>query len=222
MADRDRLRHDREAGHGTLASLREHVVEEDRVQAPDNEIGERMHVVLVRDGVEPDVPLGLHEDFVRDRPAQRPDGLAAKVGKRADAVGVGAPDAQDLAKFVVGHSDRQARAPRRRVFDTAEADLGVAPIDRLVDGRELDVDELRRTAERARQEVRDLDIEAHERVRLRRIGLHERRAAFGVAGPAKGYRSVGGAGGRQKTERDQNNEQQEREGFSRAHRRGRL
>ena len=50
---------------------------------------------------------------------------------------------------------------------------------------ELDLDESRRAVERARDELRDLDIEADDLARVARVGLDERRAALGVTAPAK-------------------------------------
>ena len=46
---------------------------------------------------------------------------------------VGVADAQHLAEFVVRNRRGERSAARRRVFDAAQADVGVAPRDRLID-----------------------------------------------------------------------------------------
>ena len=130
------------------------------------------------------------EDVVRDRPAQRADAAASKVGQRAEARDVGSPDAQDLPERVVRDRRRHGGAPRRRVLDAAQPDVGVTPGDRLVDGRVADEDEPRHPPETPRDERRNLDVEPHQRVRLLGICLHERSAAFGIPGPSQNRRRI--------------------------------
>ena len=77
-------------------------------------------------------------------------------------------------------------APRRDVLDAAQADVEVAALRRLIERGERDLHELRRAAELARDQLRDLDVEADDLRRIARVGFDKRRAAFGVAAPAQG------------------------------------
>ena len=194
MTDGDRFGLNREPGHAAMTALGEHLIEEHRVDAPDHEVRVRMHVVVVRDGAEAVLALGAEQDVVRDRVAERADGPAAEIGEGAQRRRVGVADAEHLAEFVVRHRDREHRPPRRRVFEAAQADVGVAADDRLHDRREGDRDEFRRPSEPPRDQVRDLDVEADEAIGLPRIRFDERRAAFGIARPAKDFGRFCGAG----------------------------
>ena len=82
MADRDRLRLDREAGHRAVAPLGEHVVEQHRVHAADHQVAVRMHVVVVRHDVQAVLALGAQQDLVRDGAAERAD-ASCRAGRRA-------------------------------------------------------------------------------------------------------------------------------------------
>ena len=73
--------------------------------------------------------------------------------------------------------------------------VGVAARDRLVDRRELHEHEARRAAQPARDQLRDLDVEADHRVGMVRARLDERRAALGVARPAELQRFILGRPG---------------------------
>ena len=121
------------------------------------------------------------------------DAAAPQIGERPVALRVGAADAQDLAESCsTGIVVRQRRAVGGRVFDAVEAEVRVAPGDRLGDGRKGDVDESRRASETARQQIGDLDLEADDAIGAGRIGLDIRRAAFGVSGPDQFRRRLGG------------------------------
>ena len=144
-----------------------------------------MHVVVVRHRREAVLALGAQQDLVGDRAAERADALAAQIGERAEPRRVGVADAEHFAELVVRKRDRHRRAARRRVFDAAQADVGVAAGDALIDRAKRDVDELRRPAESGGEQLGDLDVEADEPIGVRGIGFDERRAAFGIAGPAQ-------------------------------------
>ena len=72
------------------------------------------------------------------------DRFPAEIGERPEAPRIGVADAQHLPELVVRQRDRHRRAPHRRVFDPAQADIGVAPRDALIDQIEPHVDELGR------------------------------------------------------------------------------
>ena len=115
--------------------------------------------------------------------------LPAQILERAQPPGVLGSHRQHLAELVIGNGDGERRSPRRRVLDAAQPDIRVAARDRLIDRREGDHDESRRTAHAARDERRDLDVEADDLLGIGGIGLDERRAALRVAGPAQLRRS---------------------------------
>ncbi len=185
MADRDALRLNDKSRQRAGATLGENIVEQHRVDAADHQIAVWMDVVVIRDRVDAELALGAQQYFVGDRAAQGADPPAAQIGERAPARRVAVAHAQHFAKAVIGHRRRHGRAPRRRVFDAAQADLGVAALDGLVDRRESDVDKTRLASEPAGDELGDFDVETDELVRLRGIRFDERRAAFRIAGPAE-------------------------------------
>src|SRR5438034_1398898 len=76
-------------------------------------------------------------------------------------------------------------APGGRILDAAEADIRVAARDGLIDRVERHELEARRPPDTARDEICDLDVEADERVWMRRVGLDKWSAALGIAGPPK-------------------------------------
>ena len=100
-------------------------------------------------------------------PTRRP----AQIGERAKLSGVGRADAQHLAKLIIRKGDRVAGAPRRRVLDAAQADVGVAARDRLIDRCKGDLDEARLAAQPPRDQLGDLDVEADDARRVGRVGL---------------------------------------------------
>ena len=137
------------------------------------------------------VSLGAQQDLIGDCSAQRADLASAQVGERPEAGHVRCPHAQHFAESIVGNGQGQRRSARQRVLDAAQADVRVAPGDGLVDRREHDLHELRRAPQAACEEAGDLDVEADLLLRMRRVGLDKRRAAFGVARPAKQARLAG-------------------------------
>jgi hypothetical protein len=163
--------------------VREHVVEQHGIEASQRQVAVRMHVIVVRHRHNAAGGLGVEENLVRDRAAERADASAAQVVERPDAQRVGGTHRQDLAELVVGHGDRQRRAPRRRVFDPAQADDEVAALHRRVNGCELDRLEARTKAQLPRDERRDVRLEAHDAGRIARVGLDVGRAALGVPAP---------------------------------------
>ena len=107
------------------------------------------------------------QDLVRDRPAERADAAAAQIGERAEPRRIGVADAQDLAELVVGNRRRQRGAARGRVFDAAQADVGVAAGDRTDRStRTRSEHEPRRASEASRDQLRDFDVEADQFVRV--------------------------------------------------------
>ena len=127
----------------------------------------------------------LQQDFVGDGAAERADAAAAQVRERAKLSGVRGPDAEDLAELVIRNGDGVACPAGGRILDAAEADLGVAARDRLVDRGERDLDELRLPAEATGNQLGDVDVESRNSRRIGGIGFDVRRAALGIAGPTK-------------------------------------
>jgi hypothetical protein len=70
------------------------------------------------------------------------DAPAFKIGEGPKPGLVGIADAQHFAKLIVGNCRRHRRASHGCIFDAAEANLRIAPLDRLIDRGESDVDEL--------------------------------------------------------------------------------
>ena len=155
----------REARDGQAPPLGDHVVEQDRVEPAEHEVGIRMHVIVVGDGLEAVLARGREQDVVRDGAGERADAPAGEIGQRAKAPGVRGADAQHFAKRVVRDRGRHRGPPRRRVLDAAQADVGVAAGDGLIDGSEPDEDEPRRAPEAARDALGDLHVEAGKRRR---------------------------------------------------------
>ena len=72
-------------------------------------------------------------------PPSVPDAAAGEVGQRVRKRGASAvADRQHLAELVVGNRWRHGRATGRRVLDAAQAGVGIAACDRLVNGRKAD------------------------------------------------------------------------------------
>ena len=183
MADGDAVGLDGESADLLQHALREDVIQQHGVDASDDEIGIRMGVVLERHRLHAVLAGGAEQDLVGDRAAERPDAAAPQIGERAVALRIRGPNAQDLAELVIRNRRGERRAVGWRVFDAVEAEIRVAPADRLDDGPEGDVDEPRRASKTARQQFGDLDLEADDAIGARRIGLDIRGAAFGVARP---------------------------------------
>ncbi len=190
MADGDGLRLNGEARDEAVAALGEDVVQQHRVHAPDDQVAVRMDVILVRHGLDAVFASRPQKDVVRDGIPQRRHPVAPQIGQRPEAGGVGVADAQDFTKFVVRNRGRRGRAARRRVFDAAQPDIGVATADRLVQRHEGDHHEPRRPPESPCDEPGQLDIEPDELIRMTRIRLDERCAALGIAGPKEFARCV--------------------------------
>ena len=148
-----------------------------------------MHVVVVRHGVDAVRRARPRAGFRRRscRRAWRRAGprRSASVRKRPRRP---SRTRQHFAELVIRNGDRQRRAARRRVLDAAQADVGVAARDRLIDRGERDVDELAasRPSPRAMQ-LGDLDVEADELRRDRRD--RPRRTARRL----QGRRPIGGS-----------------------------
>ena len=185
VAHGDALGLNRKSRERAPATLGEDVVEQHGVQTADHEIAVRMHIVIVGDRLNAKVAFGAKQDFVGDRAAEGADPPAAKVGEGAETRRVGIAHAQHFAELVVGNGGRHGVAPRRRVFDPAQADLGVAALDGLIDGGKRNVDESGFAPEAARDEIGDLDVEADDFVRLGGVRFDKRRATFRVARPEK-------------------------------------
>ena len=147
MADGHAVRLDDEAGHDLTAALGQHVVEQDGIEPPEQQIAVRVHVVVVRNGGQAVVAFGAQQDLVGDRPAEGADATAGEIGKSAIPTCVGVAHGKHFAEFVVGNRRRERGSAAGRVFDAAQADVGVAARDRLIDGGEGDEDEPRLTVE---------------------------------------------------------------------------
>ena len=162
------------------------VVQQHGIHAAERQVAIGVHVVLV----------GHRHDAVRlpastagcRRPAWLPasprggppDRRACDTLAPSDC-----PHREDLAELVVGNRDRQAGAARGRVFDAAQADVEVAARGGRVEAREADLDEPRRAAEPIARAAARFHLEADDPRRIVRVGLDERRAAFGIAAPAQ-------------------------------------
>ena len=136
VADRHGLRLNREPGHRAVTPLRQHVVEQHRIDASDHQIPVRVHVVVVGHGANAVLAFGAQQDLVGDRAAERRHRLAAQVGQRAEPRRVARRARSALRGTRSRDRDGERRAPRRRVLDAAQADVGVAAGDRLIDRRE--------------------------------------------------------------------------------------
>ena len=71
MSDGDGLRLDGDAGHLAAPALGDHVVEQHRVHAPEQQIAVRMHVIVVRHGLDVVAPAGAEQDLVCEGSSQR-------------------------------------------------------------------------------------------------------------------------------------------------------
>ena len=183
MAHSDALRLNRKSLERATAALGENIVEQHGVQTANHQIAVRMHIVIIRDRLNAEFALGAEKDLIGDRTSEGADPPAAKIGEGAETRSVRVAHAQHFTKLVIGNGRRHVGAPRRRVFDPAQADLGVAALDGLIDGCKGNVDETGFAPEPARDEIGDLDVESDDFVRLRGIRFDKRRAAFRVARP---------------------------------------
>ena len=95
----------------------------------------RMDVVVVRDRLDAELLLRLEQDLVRDRAAERAHLAPAQVRQLVELRAVAFPHGQRLGESVVRDRRRQRGAARGRVFDAAHADVEIAALHRLVDGR---------------------------------------------------------------------------------------
>ena len=66
MPDGDGLGLNGETGDRALPSFGEHMIQQDCVHPSKHQIGIRVHVILVRNGVNPMLALGAQENLVRD------------------------------------------------------------------------------------------------------------------------------------------------------------
>ena len=110
---------------------------------------------------------------------------AAKVLESAIAGAVARPDRQDLVELEIGNRDREHRAPRRSVLDSAHADVEIAASDRGVDGGEGDLHEQGLATEAMGDRPGDLDVETANPRRVGRVGLDEGSAPLRVPAPAQ-------------------------------------
>ena len=165
--------------------LREYVIQQDRVHATQNQVGIRMHIVLVDDWPDAELRLGVDEKVVRERGAERRHSSPAEILKCAIARRIGVADRQDLAKLVVRNGDREARPARRTVFDSAQSDVEVAPSGGRIETRKTDLQEPRRPLKPFGKYSRDLDFEPNDARRIARVGFDKRGATFRIAAPTQ-------------------------------------
>src|SRR5262249_16448509 len=90
-----------------------------------------MHIVIVRDRLNAKLGFGAKEDFVSDGAAEGTDTSAAQIVEGTKARRVGIADAQHFVELVIRNGGRHSGAPRRRVFNPTQADLGIAALDGL-------------------------------------------------------------------------------------------
>jgi hypothetical protein len=179
----NRLRLYGEAAQRSLPSFRQHVVEDDRIQATDQQVAVGMDVVVVGHRLQSVLLLRAEEDFVGDGSAQRTDATALQIGKRVQPACVSIADRDHLTEGVVGNRRRHRRASRRRVFHAAQPDVRGAAFDRLVDRGVRDEEESRSSVQTAGDQLGNLDVEPADFRRVGGVGFDERRAAFGIARP---------------------------------------
>ncbi len=115
-----------ERGVAADTPLREHLIEQDRVDPAEGKIAIRVDVVFVRDRNNAEVLLCGDEQVVGERGSERGDPTPSQVAERAVPVGIRLPDGEHFAEFVIGNRDGQPGAPRRRIFDPAQADVEVS------------------------------------------------------------------------------------------------
>ena len=169
-AQRDRVAPLGDVGHGGQRRMAADVAGDDDV--------------VEQHGVRPTV-LEIHELLVdplvgdRDgaRLAQQVPGL--RVGQRSDAQVaqraqvahpiVAAAGDQPLAEDVVRAGEADAGGARRRHLDAVEGDVEGAPLERRDQRRPVVLDHARADPERARQGIRQVDLEAAERAAARGI-----------------------------------------------------
>jgi hypothetical protein len=142
-----------------------------------------MYVVLVGDGNDTGVSLGSDKQVVGERRAKRGNTPAVQVLERAIAITIALPHRQDLAKLVIRDGDGEAGAAGGAVLDATQSDVEVAACRRCIEARERDLHEPGYAAEPLSEQLRDVDVETDDPGRIRRVGLHEGRTAFGVAAP---------------------------------------
>ncbi len=188
MPGSDRLRLGHEAGRAPHRAIGEHVVEQHRVDTADQQILVRMHVVVIRHGMDAGGCLGVHERVIGDGARERGDGPAAECGQSVKPIAIGRAHGEHFLELVVGNRGRDRALASGCVFDAAQADVEVAPRDRLVEIGKRGLDEFRRAAERRRDKTGDLDVETDHPIGIARIGFHVGRAALGVTAPAKRWR----------------------------------
>ena len=186
MAGANRAWLDGEAGHSPKGAIGQHVVQQDAVDTPEQQVAVRMHVVVV--GHRPDAVglLRVEQRLVCNRAREGRDGAPLQVGQATEPRAIRRSNGEHFLKRIVGNRHFHRATAPGRVFDATEADVEVTARDRLIELRERDLHELRGPAERARDEVGDLDVEAHHMRRVARIGFDERRAALCVAAPPQG------------------------------------
>ena len=175
-----------QAGVAAQRAVGQHVVEEHGVDSADRRIRIWMHVVVVRDRHDAVFTFGGEQKLVGDRAAQRGDAAAAEIGERAEAIAIRLAHRQHFLEPIVRDAGGDSGTPARRVLDAAQADVEVAARRRLVERREGDLHELRRTTQLAGDQLGDLDVEANKLGRIGRVRFHKWRAAFGIAAPAQG------------------------------------
>src|SRR5262249_3503571 len=160
VAHSDNLRLNRKPREYAPAPLGKDVVEQDGVETADHEIAIGMHIVIVRDRLDPKFSFGAKEDFVSDGAAEGTDTSAAQIVEGAKCRRVGIADTQHFVDLVIRNGGRHSGATRRRVFNPTQADLGIAALDGLIDGGKRNVQEYGLAPEAARNQVGDFDIEA--------------------------------------------------------------
>ena len=173
------------AGVATHGALGQHVVEQHRVDSPEQQVLVRMDVVVVGDGLEAVFAFGLRQDLPGQRGAERRHAAATEIGQRAVAAGVGLAHGQHFAELVVRHANGEFRALGRRVLETVDGNVEVAALHRLVERGEGGLHEDGPAAQGFGDERRHLDIEPAVGRRILRVGFDIRGAALGVGTPAQ-------------------------------------
>ena len=161
------------------------VVEQHGVGATVLEVDELLVDPLVGDGV----GARRAQEIPGLRVGQRADPQAAQRRQIADA-GVAAAGDQALREQVVRAREAHPRGARRRHLDAVHGDVERAPLQRRDQRRPIVLDHTRPHAERARQRVRQIDLEADQRAAGRRIFVGVRLAPLLVGAPDAARRAL--------------------------------
>jgi hypothetical protein len=180
---RERVGLDAKAADALERALGDDVVEQYGVEPPLDQVGVRVHVVVVGDGDQPRARLFGQQHAIRERRPQRPHAPAGEIIQRTIARAVGPAHGEHLAELEVRQRRAVPLVQLRTVLDPRQPHVEVAPLHRGVDRSKGHLDEPWRASESLGDHLGDLDVKAAHAVRVRGIGFDIRGAALGIAAP---------------------------------------